>query len=251
MMRRLTWSLAALLALSDAAYAASPPTPPAISVLGGNVSIPATATTTHIAFPSNTTQYPVAQVINDGPVEAFLAFGSASIVATTSNLPLQAGRTLALWIPAGATNIAGVTVSGATTLRIIQWTGAPTYSGSSDTISAMVTGTVSTTGSLAVSPARANGSLTLASAATAQALLSAGTATHGCLIYNPASAAQEGIGAPESIFIDFTGNAAILGAGGSSQEIFPGSGWNCPSGMTTGISWIAATAGHLVTATAW
>lgn len=101
---------------------------------------------------------------------------------------------------------------------------------------------------VALTPVAPTGSLTLTTGATAQVLTAAGTATHGGMILNPASATQQNVGTAESVWVCYTGATAVMQAGAQSFEIAPGGVLELPVGLATGISWIAATAGHRITA---
>lgn len=106
-------------------------------------------------------------------------------------------------------------------------------------------------GSPPITPAAPSGSLTLATGGTSQLLATAGTATHGGMIYNPATAAEQGIATAESVFVSFTGTPAVASAGAQSFEILPGGDLSLPAGLTTAVNWIAATTGHKITAAVW
>ncbi len=103
---------------------------------------------------------------------------------------------------------------------------------------------------LPITPTAADGSTVLAAAATSQKLCSAGKATRGAWIYNPSTAALQGIAAAESIFVDITGATAVdsLASGGTSIEVLPGAMLNVPEGVASQINWIAATLHHAITA---
>lgn len=99
------------------------------------------------------------------------------------------------------------------------------------------------------------GSATLATGGTAQLLTSAGSVYSGCLIMNGGTAALEGIGAVESIWIDITGatTGTIVSKayGGTAIEIVPGQSFSCPGGLASSIMWNATTTGHVITALFW
>jgi hypothetical protein len=101
-----------------------------------------------------------------------------------------------------------------------------------------------TINSPSVTPAAPSGSLILTAGGTAQPFAGAGTANHGCTIVNPSTAALQGLSAAETAWIDITGAAAVQAAGATSIPLLPGASFSCPPGMTTGISWNAATTGH-------
>jgi S-formylglutathione hydrolase FrmB len=88
-----------------------------------------------------------------------------------------------------------------------------------------------------------NGSLTLAAGGTAQLFQSAGSVV-GCVVVNPTTATEQGIGAAEVIWVNVVGTAVQL-AGGTSIPVEAGSSLSI--GPTSkAISWIAATTGHLI-----
>lgn len=100
-------------------------------------------------------------------------------------------------------------------------------------------------------PGAPSGALTLAIAATSQTLAAGGSVIHGGWIYNPLSLTQQGIVAAESAFVKLDGAGALLVAGGTTLEILPGEKFPLPSGITTVISWNAATVGHRISAVIW
>jgi hypothetical protein len=102
-------------------------------------------------------------------------------------------------------------------------------------------------GSLTPSAPNTGGAMTLSQAAIAQNLFTAAEVVHGCLITNPQSAADQGISAAEEIWVSVTGTA-VPGAGTASIPIPPGSSFSCGAGLTTAVSWIAATQGHKISA---
>lgn len=107
--------------------------------------------------------------------------------------------------------------------------------------------------SLSISPASPTtaGALTLVAGATAQPLFGASEVLHGCSITNPPTAAEQGIGAAESITIDFTGHAAVAGGGLGTTILEAGQSVGCGAGITNSISWIATTIGHKINAVRW
>jgi hypothetical protein len=91
----------------------------------------------------------------------------------------------------------------------------------------------------------------LAAGATAQNLFTAGEVAHGCVITNPASAVDEGIGTAEEIWVNFTGTATLspnTAPNTTSIPIAIGQSIPCPGGLTTAVSWIATTIGHFIAA---
>ena len=128
-----------LFALCLPSNASSPPSPAPVSIFGAAASLAVASSSSQAALPISTTLYPVVELVNDGPVEVFIALGTGgAVVATTATgIPVQAGRSRALWIGSN-TNVAAITAAGASTLRILQWNGAPNYSGSSDYTTASI-----------------------------------------------------------------------------------------------------------------
>lgn len=115
-----------------------------------------------------------------------------------------------------------------------------------------LTGTLSvSTNAGLITPVAPSGACMIETGGTAQVLATAGTATHGGLILNPSSAAQQGISTAESLFVNFTGGEAVASAGGQSFEILPGGTLTIPGGLSTSISVIASTTGHTFTAAIW
>lgn len=72
----------------------------------------------------------------------------------------------------------------------------------------------------------------------------------GCFITNPASAADQGVDPPESIFVSPVADATLQ-ATDTTFEIFPGSTWEGIAGQTTRTSVNAATSGHRFSVTYW
>lgn len=120
-----TGLLAALLVLgADAALAqVTPPSPPGYALLGGYAPLAVTASSARVALPANTTAYGAVTVVNYGTKDAFVALGNSSVAATTSSIPIRAGKHLTLKIGA-ATNLAAI-CGGAdtTTLDLYQGNG--------------------------------------------------------------------------------------------------------------------------------
>ena len=103
-------------------------------------------------------------------------------------------------------------------------------------------------------PPRIPANATLVAGGTAQNVFAAGEVVHGCAIVNPTTATDEGVGAAEEIWVDFTGQPAQTATGSASPTSVPvpaGYGINCPTGSTTGVSWNAATTSHRVSAYRW
>ena len=97
-------------------------------------------------------------------------------------------------------------------------------------------------------PVAVTGNLVLTTANAPQELVP--FVINGGFLYNPSLAAYQGIPVAESIWYDLTGAPAQVGAGGTSLELQPGSLLNL-FGMTTSISWVAATALHKISAVVW
>lgn len=117
---------------------------------------------------------------------------------------------------------------------------------------AVITGNVNVTGSTILASLTNGNSTdrfaTLGVANTSQQLMAANAARKAFWIRNPATAASEGIGAPEPVVIQF-GAAAALNAGGI--ELLPGESISSEAiGICSAqqINWIAATAGHILQA---
>lgn len=65
----------------------------------------------------------------------------------------------------------------------------------------------------------------------------------GGVIANPASAADQGLSAPEPLLVDFIGNAAAV-AGGTTFSLLPGESVLIPANQTTNVSVNATSDGH-------
>ena len=85
--------------------------------------LPVSVVSNAVAFPSLGPTLGL-MVVNQGPSTAYLATGSASIVATIYGTPIAPGQSL--YLPEGAnTTIAAVTASGVASLALTSGTGAP------------------------------------------------------------------------------------------------------------------------------
>jgi hypothetical protein len=93
-----------------------------------------------------------------------------------------------------------------------------------------------------VTPSAPSGALTLTTGGTAQNLFSAGEVVHGCTIQNPASATE-----PISVNF-FTASSSATAGGTTSISVPAGSSIPCGVGLTTAVSWVAATTGHAINA---
>jgi hypothetical protein len=129
-MRRERIGLAALagmlLVVFAATYAhAAPPTPVPVSVLCDTCYAPLSVTytaSTRVALPSANPSYNAITIWNTGSKDAYFKQGDVTVAATTSSLPIPAGRQITVW--ASGTYIAAITGStDATTLKIYQSNG--------------------------------------------------------------------------------------------------------------------------------
>lgn len=82
------------------------------------------------------------------------------------------------------------------------------------------------------------------------AVVAALASPKGGFITNPASAADQGVDPPESIFVDPVGVAG-LEANGTTFEIVPGGTWELIAGQTTETSVNALTSGHKFSVVVW
>lgn len=108
----------------------------------------------------------------------------------------------------------------------------------------------STGGGTAPGPATVtptNDSLSITLGGTAQNALTANATRKGCTIQNPATAADQGIGAAENLYVRFGGTAV---SASDSWELTPGQSMSCaPSSgqiVVTAVSVVAATTGHKI-----
>jgi hypothetical protein len=76
------------------------------------------------------------------------------------------------------------------------------------------------------------------------AVVAIGANPNGGFITNPASAT-------ETLFVDPTGNAATLTAGGTCFGLAPGQTWSVIPGQTTSTSVNAASNGHTFSSVVW
>lgn len=87
-------------------------------------SLSVTSSSSRVALPNTAPLATSLWLMNDGATEAFYAFGSATVAATTSSPPIPAGSCQA--VDSGKQPyIAAITASSTTTLRLIQGTGMP------------------------------------------------------------------------------------------------------------------------------
>lgn len=146
--------LLSLLAHGPAGAQPAPPTPPPISVKGGNASLTTSAASANVALPSSNLTFSVVQLINDGANELFYNLGTTSgVTAASTNAPLPAGASVALFVGQN-TFVAAISPGGASTLRVIQWNGAPAYAraGSSGGGGGAVSSVSNTDGTITASP---------------------------------------------------------------------------------------------------
>lgn len=94
-----------------------------------------------------------------------------------------------------------------------------------------------------------NDSLSLTLGGTAQAAIASNTTRKGCLVENPALAADQGISTAEFLYVNFGGTAA---AASTSFALAPGQSISCsPLGIgtvTSAVSVVAATTAHKIIA---
>lgn len=86
---------------------------------------------------------------------------------------------------------------------------------------------------------------TLQQANVPQTLYARGTVTRGGWITNPATAAGQGIGAAENVYVTLDDTEPTTTEGGSVFAILPGQTLALPP-LATAVKWIAATVGHRV-----
>lgn len=98
-----------------------------------------------------------------------------------------------------------------------------------------------------LTPSAPSGSMTLTTGGTAQNIFATNEIVHGCLISNPLSATDQGISVAENIYVSFI-TTAVSGGAVATTPLYPGQSLPCPGGLTTAISWIAATTGHKINA---
>lgn len=79
---------------------------------------------------------------------------------------------------------------------------------------------------------------------------SAGAPIDGCYLVNPATAADQGIGAAENLYVNPVTTATTSG-NGTTSAIQPGQPYNCVPGMINNLSVNAATSGHKFNLVVW
>jgi hypothetical protein len=87
----------------------------------------------------------------------------------------------------------------------------------------------------------------IATGGTAQNLFTAAEVVHGCVITNPGNATDQGISTAEEIWVNFV-TTATAAANSASIPVAIGQSIPCPGGLTTAVSWIAATSSHVISA---
>lgn len=94
-----------------------------------------------------------------------------------------------------------------------------------------------------VTPAAFTGAYSITLGATAQQLAAPAEISNNCVVQNPSTAAAQGIGAAESLFVNFVTTATLL-SGGTTIELLPGVAVGCPGKTLLAISVNATTTGH-------
>jgi hypothetical protein len=108
--------------IASAGLAAPPPDPPPSSVIAPtSTPLAVSSSSSNVALPASA-PYSTVYVFNEGTVEAFIALGGNSVVATTTGIAVPAGTGLSLWAGSN-TYLAAITASSTTTLRIMQANG--------------------------------------------------------------------------------------------------------------------------------
>lgn len=87
----------------------------------------------------------------------------------------------------------------------------------------------------------------LTAANTAQNLFTPNEVAHGCVIVNPLTSFDQNVTPAETIWLSFVTTAQAT-PNSTSLAIYAGQSVGCPGGLTTAVSWIAATTGHLISA---
>ncbi len=218
----------------------------AFTKIGRGTDISATTVSSRQAL----TAAPVAMVFNSGTNIGYVALGnSAAVAVATTGVPVPPGSCVAL-NATGATHIAGITASSTTTLQIVTGTGVfGSCPGGGGTVTGSVTsnqGTPNTganawpvtQGTYTPTAPTTSGATVLVTGATAQTLFTAGEVVHDCVIINPATAT-------ERVWVNFF-TTAVQGTDASSVPIEIGQSIGCGGGLTTAVSWIAATINHRI-----
>lgn len=87
----------------------------------------------------------------------------------------------------------------------------------------------------------------LAAGGAAQNLFTPNEVVHGCVITNPLTATDQNVTTAETAWLSFVTTAQAT-PNSTSIPLYAGQSIGCPGGLTTGVSWIAATIGHLISA---
>lgn len=95
---------------------------------------------------------------------------------------------------------------------------------------------------------RAGSNYTIGTGGTAITLIAG--PTNGCYIFNPLTAADQGIMTAEPYYVDPTTTATTTG-NATNTAIAPGQGWFCIPNSTLPVSGNAATTGHIVSMVRW
>ena len=86
----------------------------------GQVALAATTTTSRATLSGNgELGGSICQVRNRGPALAYIKFGSSSVEAATTDLPIEVNSWIDLPIPGGATSVAAITEAGGASLAFI------------------------------------------------------------------------------------------------------------------------------------
>ena len=74
---------------------------------------------------------------------------------------------------------------------------------------------------------------------------------NGGLVVNPVLAVDQGVPTVETLFVDPTGAAPTLYAGGTTFALAPGQSWSAIPGQTTTTSVTSVTTGHKFSSVYW
>ena len=85
----------------------------------------------------------------------------------------------------------------------------------------------------------------LAVGGVAQNLFTPNEVVHGCVITNPLTSFDQNVMPAETVWLSFVTTAQAT-PNSTSIPLYAGQSIGCPGGLTTGVSWIAATIGHLI-----
>lgn len=121
-MRSLSASLiGVMLAFTPLAHADTP-TPPGTSIIGGNVGLGVSTSSTRVQLPVSIIPFNVVTVYNSGASDAFVTTGSSTVTATVSNVQVPAGSAVSIFVGSN-TYVAGITSTGSSNLVLYQATG--------------------------------------------------------------------------------------------------------------------------------